>query len=362
VVYKVSAGDVDGPAGEPFAITATHPLTPLVTPQPTTALTVGAQGPVRAGQSVRIEADIANPSPDLTAENTQVTLSMPSGVELVTGQSTQSLGTLNARGQPGDHAVAVWTVRGNGDGLQQLIATTSAARYGSTFRTSAVGSFSVDAQPPRLTLAAPAGSTTPDISLAWNGTDDGSGIASFDVDVATDDQSFIPWLSATTLTSSTYHGTPGSRYRFRIRATDAFGNRSGYVFTPEIAIPSGGGDTGGGPDPGAPPPSRPGLLSPRLTVTSVRRSARRLTVRGTVARGAAGKVTATWTPRRRARGQRSSRPTRASTYVHLRAFTLKLTISRAQRLATRGILVVRYRGGGGFSPQTRRITVASHGP
>jgi hypothetical protein len=309
---------------------------------------------------VRVEADVANPSPDLTADDAQVTLSLPSGVELVAGQLTQPLSALKTHGQPGDHVTVAWTVRGDADGLQQLIATATASRYGSTFRSSAVGSFSVDAQPPQLTVAAPTGGATPDINLFWSGTDDGSGLASFDVDVAVDGQPFTPWLSATTLTASTYHGTPGSRYRFRVRATDAFGNSSAYVPTPEIAVARGGRDTGGGADPGEPPPSGPVLLSPELQVTSVRRSARRLTVRGTVARGATGKVSATWTPRR-GRRRRSPGPVRATTYAHLRAFVLKFTIPRAQRAATRGTVVIRYRGGNGFSSQTRRITVASRG-
>ncbi|MFL6110001.1 MAG: S8 family serine peptidase, partial [Catenulispora sp.] len=160
VVYKVTAGEVDGPAGEPFAITGTRPLTPLVTPQPTTALTASPQGLVRAGQMVRIQAQATNPSPDLSAESAQVTLAAPPGVELVEGQPTQPLGTLTPKGTPGDRATAIWTVRSSLDGDHQLVATTSASKYGSTFRSSAAASFSVDAAAPRVTVAAPGANPT----------------------------------------------------------------------------------------------------------------------------------------------------------------------------------------------------------
>ncbi|MEA2412699.1 MAG: serine protease AprX, partial [Thermoleophilaceae bacterium] len=351
VVYKVSAGAVDGPAGEPFAITATRPLTQLVTPLPTVALTVGTQGPVRAGQPVNIEAAVANPSPDLSAENAQVTLNLPSGVELVAGQPTQSLGSLAMKGTAGDSAIATWTVRGNVDGVQLLIATSSASRYGSTFRSSATASLDVDAQPPRVTVAAPLPATTsnPLIPLVWGASDERSGTSSFDVEISTDDQPWVPWLTATTQISATYSGATGSRYRFRVRATDALGNTSDYIVTPEITIaPEASTGTNPQPDP-APGPAA--LLSPELKITAVRRSPKRLTVRGTVARGAGGKLTATWSVRRK------TRPARATAHARLQAFTLKLAIPRKQRKATKGTLVVRYQGGDGFRPQSRRLSV-----
>lgn len=82
VVYKVSAGDIDGPAGEPFAIAATRPLTPLATPMPVTSVRVDQPGPMRARQPVTVTAEVANPSADLSAENAQITLNLPAGVEL----------------------------------------------------------------------------------------------------------------------------------------------------------------------------------------------------------------------------------------------------------------------------------------
>jgi hypothetical protein len=350
LVYKVTAGDVDSPTGEPFAITATRPLTPLVTPQPTVSLSVGAQGPVRAGQPVRVEATVANPSPDLTAENTQVTLSLPPGVQLTDGAPTRTLGTLTPKGADGDRAVVSWTVRGSADGLHHLTAIASATRYGSTFRSSTASSLNVDAQPPRVTIVAPAAATSDmSIPLTWSAVDDGAGVASFDVDVAIDGQAFVPWIPGTTETWATFPGTAGARYRFRVRARDAFGNVSDYVTTPELETTN---TSGAGSDPGPADPPHRALLPPELRITSVRRTATRLVVRGTVAHGASGKVTASWTPRRK------GRLVRASTYAHLQAYTLKLAIPRRQRPAKRGSLVVRYLGGADFADDVQRRVVA----
>jgi hypothetical protein len=177
-----------------------------------------------------------------------------------------------------------------------------------------------------------------------------------EVDLSSDGQPFVSWLAATSQTASTFSGTPGSRYRFRVRATDAFGNVSEWVTTHEVEVASGtDGDGTGKGSPTPPDPAGTVLLSPELRITSIRRTARRLTVHGTVARGANGKLTATWTPRRR------GRPVRATTYAQLRAFSLRLAIPRKERRARRGVLVVRYNAGGGFRAQSRRMTVTSRG-
>jgi hypothetical protein len=358
VVYKVSAGDVDGPAGESFAIAATRPLTALVTPQPNVSVTVEPRGPVRAGDPVRVDATIANPSPDLTAGDAQVTLNVPLGVELVAGQQTQALGTLQPKGTPGDTRNVSWIVRGSSTGLKQLIAGATAIRYGSTFRSSATGSFTVDAEPPRVTLASPAGTISdPGIPVSWSGTDDGAGVSSYDVQVAPNGGPFTPWLTATTQTSGTYAGSRGSRYRFRARATDAFGNTSDYVTTPDVVIEPGGGPTGPNPPSRDPLPTDGGtaLRSPELRITAIRQARARLVVRGTVARAANGKVTALWTAR--VHGRRYV--VRVSTYAQLRSYRLVLTIPRPARAAKRATVSVHYRGGEGFATQTRRTALRS---
>ena len=155
VIYKVSAGEVDGPGGEPFAIAATRPVTPLVTPQPMTSLTIVGGGPRRVGDPVSVVAQVVNPSADLTADNTQVTLDLPSGIELVSGSRAQTLGTLQLKGDLAASATASWTVRGTSDGVKQLTATATATKYGSTLRSSATDSFAIDGDPATATLVVP---------------------------------------------------------------------------------------------------------------------------------------------------------------------------------------------------------------
>jgi hypothetical protein len=268
--YKVSAADVDGPAGEPFAIAATRPLTPLVTPQPTTALTLEPSAPMPPNTSVTVTATVANPSPDLSAENATVTLSLPAGVQLLDGEETQHLGALNTKGSSGDSAVASWTVRGTSAGLKQLIASSEASRYGSLFHSSAVAGFTVSTTPPVVTVEPPPTSTpTP---------------------------------------------TPPPR--------------------PEDRKPTAG--------------------SPKLTITRAQRRGSRLIVRGTVARGVTGKLAATWTIRAR----RHRYVARASTYARSRKYTMTIKLPRRRTTAKRGILVVRYGGGGGFTAQARRKAIS----
>jgi serine protease AprX len=353
VIYKVSAGDVDTSTGEPFALAATRPLTPLVTPQPTTTLTTSTGGTIRAGESVTVVAEIANPSPDLTAEHAHVALEVPAGVEIVEGQQTQTFGTLNTRGAQGDRATASWVVRGLSDGIKRLVATTGASRYGSTFRTSATGSFTVDAVPPQVTLSTPTAATAnASIPVAWGGSDDRSPVASFDVEVATDNGTFTRLLTATDRTSATFVGRRGSRYRFRVRATDALANVSEFVTSAEIAVPSADPNPVPPPPGPTPPPDRhPARLpSPQLKVTRVRRIGSRLFVNGTVARGANGRLTAVWSAS--VRGRR--RVAYTSAHARRRSFAMSLKIPRVVRRAR---LTVTYLGGRDFERQSRHLSL-----
>jgi serine protease AprX len=265
VVYKVSAGAIDGPSGEPFALAATRPLTPLVTPRPTIALTLDPSAASKSQTAVTVTATVANPSPDLSAEDAQVALTVPSGVELESGEQTKRLGTL----QPNGSGSAQWTVRATSAGLKHLIATTTASRYGSAFGSSAVASLETKApNPPPVGTTPPPPPTTP---------------------------------------------------------------------TPPIRPD----------DPPAGPPS------PELTISTVRRRGARVTVRGTVARGANGRLTSTWNARARHRRYVA----RASTYAQLRRYRLTIKIPRRATAARSGVVVVTYLGTDGFARQTVRAIV-----
>jgi hypothetical protein len=94
VLYEVEANStVDGMSAEPFSLAGTRQLMPLVSPAPSVTLS-SSESQVEPGQGVRITADVANPSPDLGADQASVTLNVPAGLELVSGDRTQQFGSL----------------------------------------------------------------------------------------------------------------------------------------------------------------------------------------------------------------------------------------------------------------------------
>jgi serine protease AprX len=328
VVYKVTAGGVDALASEPFALAATRSLTPLTTPQPAINLTTADR--IGTNQDVAVTATVSNPSPDLVAPDTRVTLVFPDGVELVAGSATQMLGTLATNGS----ATATWTVRGTTDGLQHLTATATTAVYGTTLTGTKSTTLTVDGTAPQVTLAVPGGTTrSPAIPVTWSATDL-AGVASYDVDVSLDGGPWSPWLAATTNTSATYAGTPGSTYRFRVRARDAFGNTSAYVTSAAttIALPT-------------PPPARSRRAG--LTLTTVKRRTRTLLATGSLDPAATGTVALTWTARRRT--------ARTTVAVADGTFEAHLRIPRrARRRASTATLTLRYSGDAAFAPERIR--------
>jgi hypothetical protein len=346
VVYKVSAGQVDGPTGEPFSIAGTRPLTPLKTPQPTVTLSIDADEPKHPGDPVRVDATTANRSPDLGADDTALTLELPAGVELVSGQQTHVLGSLQPQGQPGDSATVSWTVRGTTHGLKQLTATATATKFGSTFGASSKDSFSVDAEPPQVRIRASLDEANV-IHVSWDAQDDSS-VASFDVATSVNGASHAPWFTHTTQTAAELPAAPGARYRFRIRATDTLGNSSPFLDSEEVT-PTGQGGTEVAP-PTDPGPSHPANTrqSPELAITRTRTRGQRLLLSGTVAIGASGRITGTWKGNVRARGSRTAR---ATTYAHLRKFRLSFALPRRAR--RKGRVTVTYVGDRHFRRQVR---------
>jgi hypothetical protein len=81
-------------------------------------------------------------------------------------------------------------------------------------------------------LPAEVGTTT--FTVTWTGSDAGSGIEQFDIQVSSDGgSSWVGWLTGTTLTSSGYTGLNGHTYHFRSRAHDNAGNVEAYPATPD---------------------------------------------------------------------------------------------------------------------------------
>ncbi|MFL5884264.1 MAG: hypothetical protein ACJ77M_04275 [Thermoleophilaceae bacterium] len=361
VIYKVKAtSNVDGLSGEPFALAATNPVTPLATPQPTVNLQVSSTQ-LKPGQTATVTATVQNPSADLTGQGAQLALTLPAGLQIVSGAQTQSLGTLATNGSVGDSGTATWTVKATTDVVGQIAASATASRYGETFTSTAATNVSVDGTPPWPTVATPSASTTsPSIPVSWGATDAVVGVDHYDVEVSQDGGPFLPWLTATTATSGSYTGAPGHAYAFRVRAVDRLGNLSGYAFSSALAVVDGRDDPSppdGGPQP--PPPSGGHGAAPRtspgLHLSSAKRTRSLLLVIGTVARRAAARIVVTYTVkvgRRTYRLEARAKPTRGR-------FKATVKLPAAARHARRGTLRISYAGDRSFRNETVRTSVTA---
>ncbi len=80
-------------------------------------------------------------------------------------------------------------------------------------------------------VTAPVASVSPlpqfspvNFTVSWSGTDVGSGIESYDIQVRANGGAWQDWQVKTTTTSALFTGQPGSFYEFRARALDRAGN------------------------------------------------------------------------------------------------------------------------------------------
>lgn len=95
----------------------------------------------------------------------------------------------------------------------------------------------IDAAAPRSQVAdLPSQLNATSISVAWSGDDEngaGSGIAGYDVYVATDGGPYERWLANTAATSGQYPGLPGHEYAFYSVATDLVGHTEAAPAQPD---------------------------------------------------------------------------------------------------------------------------------
>jgi spore germination protein YaaH len=103
--------------------------------------------------------------------------------------------------------------------------------------------FLTDHNPPKAGIInLQAGQDNESFKVAWAGVDDWNGVASYDVQVSTDGGAWSDWIVGTTATSSSFDGSSGHTYAFRVRATDGVGNvgawdvSTNYVASPTFAI------------------------------------------------------------------------------------------------------------------------------
>ena len=87
-----------------------------------------------------------------------------------------------------------------------------------------LGPLMIDTLPPVSTAASPACDVL-STTVSWSGTDAGSGIASYDVEVRDGESgAWTNWMSEITQTTGVYVGTPDHSIYFRSQARDAAGN------------------------------------------------------------------------------------------------------------------------------------------
>jgi hypothetical protein len=73
-------------------------------------------------------------------------------------------------------------------------------------------------------------------TVSWGGSDDGSGVKDYTVQVKVDDGAWQTWLNDTASTSATYVGDFEHVYSFRVQARDQAHNVSGWSATDTIEV------------------------------------------------------------------------------------------------------------------------------
>src|SRR5262249_29935715 len=134
-------------------------------------------------------------------------------------------------------ASATVTVSGDGSHLIACTATDAAANTGASSGSANSFTVKIDTQRPVVKVTAPSATTlSTSIPVKWTGTDNFSGVKTYDVRVrsAPWNGTFGAWTAlrtATTAKSLTYSASAGKTYCFGVRATDKAGNTSAYPTT-----------------------------------------------------------------------------------------------------------------------------------
>jgi hypothetical protein len=92
--------------------------------------------------------------------------------------------------------------------------------------------FLTDTTPPLAGIAMlPPTQGNEGFGVSWTGVDDWHGVASYDLQVATDGGPWTDWISGTRATADVWLGENGHAYAFRVRARDGKGNVSSWNVT-----------------------------------------------------------------------------------------------------------------------------------
>jgi hypothetical protein len=95
----------------------------------------------------------------------------------------------------------------------------------------------VDTTPPASQVELVSRACSGAIALRWSGTDEGAGVASYDVLVSENGGPATVWLHATPEASGVFAGVPGNTYAFFSRARDRVGNVEPAPAAPDVVVP-----------------------------------------------------------------------------------------------------------------------------
>jgi hypothetical protein len=90
-----------------------------------------------------------------------------------------------------------------------------------------------DTRPPTSSLTLPS-TSPPRVVVTWQGQDEGSGIAGYDVWLSVDEQAPMLWLANTTATEASFVGQLGHTYGLSVRARDQAGNEEATPPQPQV--------------------------------------------------------------------------------------------------------------------------------
>ena len=240
VVIKVDAysSSFDGTSTETYALATEEAFSAASGP----AFSVGTSNYSRCvGNQWTVNVTVNNTG-DLNAHSVLASLTIPTGLSLVSGSNPQSLGTITS----GAGKTASWVLQANQAGSYSLPVNVSSGSYGESF--SASGSFSVNvsAIPSVPSLYTPAnGSSTCDTTPTFDWSDV-SGVDYYHIQVD-DSSSFLTPVIDGGIASSIY--TPASSlaagtYYWRVRAHNSCGYgswstvRTFTVLVPPSTAPS----------------------------------------------------------------------------------------------------------------------------
>lgn len=234
LIYKVSSeSTIVGLSSEPFAIASTEPLTPLVSPEVEPfGLATNAGASTSCSSTVTVTASFRNDSPDLDASGAEASISLPSGVTLVSGPQTQSVSGGELAAGTSSSEIS-WSVRATSGGQKTITIAGAGGTMGETFTSSSQVSFIPDCSPPETTITSgptgPTNDTTPSFGFS------SSESASFQCSV--DGAAFSGCSSPLTTAA-----LPEGAHEFRVRAIDAAGNVDSSpatrTFTVDITVPT----------------------------------------------------------------------------------------------------------------------------